>query len=135
MQHKIREWFCLVRDRFCFWFVGLVAGIHIIFPANSSCEGETVATPGRTISSFNIGDNRETSHRVRANDKRNESPWARERGSNSGWTDHGYFLGDKGMFNYIKEAFRAKGMEYTGDYYDSPELARSGNKAESRAVN
>lgn len=129
MKHKIREWFCLVRDRFCFWFVGLVAGIHIIFPANSSCEGEAMATPRRTISSFDFGDNRKSPEGVRGDDKRNESPRPSEGRRNPGWVDHGYFIGNKGMFDYIKESFKAKGMEYVGDYYDSPELARLRNKA------
>lgn len=129
---KIREHICKLFDIFCFRLVSIIAGFHISIPPTGSCEGEGIGNfttdVRRSMSQLGNRTRRKPSARIRKNDLGVEPQRTHKGGGDGGRTDRTYFIGDAGVYNFVRKELQKQGLRYDGSYYPTADAARAGIK-------
>jgi len=103
-----REYLSFVTDKFCAWFLGIVAGVRLnIETIHSGEDGRDRTDQENTQSTVLRPD---WSHESRGDDTTR---------FHRAWVDESTFMGDFKFYQRLRDALREKGLEYNAHYYRS----------------
>lgn len=108
LKYFTRERISFYFDRFCYWIIGLIAGLRIdtseLYKVKGYRDRMFEGDPQRGIC---------------GHDRKDKPSRTDKRRSNSIGADFYYFVGSRAGYLRIRKAFESAGLEYKGTYYST----------------